>query len=112
MSRERARRRAERVAAASSRAAAAAAQSAAAAARRRRRERRRAAVRAALPWLPGQRWSRRTRAQRASVAGAVLGVLLVTALVTSSWTAVVAVGLAALLVTPALVTLFLDRSSR
>jgi Flp pilus assembly protein TadB len=112
MSRERARRRAERVAAASRRAADAARRSARAAARRRRRERRRAALRAALPWAPGQRWSRRTRAQRAAVAGVLLAVLLLSWLVASSWTVVVAVGLAALIATPALVTLFLDRSSR
>jgi hypothetical protein len=112
MSRERARRRAERVAAAEQRAAAAAARSAKATERRRRRARLRAAVRAALPWVPGQRWSRRTRVQRATVAGTVAGVLLASWMVTGSWTVVLGVGLVALLATPALITLILDRSSR
>ena len=112
MSRERARRREQRAAVARHRAAAAAAQSARAVARRRRKERRRVAVRVALPWLPGQRWSRRTRAQRAAVAGTLLAVLVVTWLATPSWEVRVAVCLAALVATPALVTLFLDRSSR
>jgi len=46
------------------------------------------------------------------VAGAVVGALLVSWLITTSWAVVVAVGLAALVVTPALVVLFFDRSSR
>jgi hypothetical protein len=112
VSKERARLRAEREAAAARRAAAAARRATVAAARRRRRERRRAALRGALPWLPGQRYSRRTRAQRATIAAALLAVLGGAWLITSSWTVVVAVGLAALVATPALVTLFLDRGSR
>jgi Flp pilus assembly protein TadB len=112
VSKERARLRAERVAAARRRSAAAAAKSARAVAGRRRRERRRSALRSVLPWTPGQRWSRRTRAQRTAVAGAVSGVLLLSWLITASWAVVVAAGLAALIATPALATLFFDRSSR
>jgi hypothetical protein len=112
MSKERARRRAERQAAAAQRAAEAAARAARRVAWRRRRQRWRVAVRSALPWRPGQRWSRRTRMQRATVAGVLLGVFVLTWLLTPSWSVRFAVLLVAVLATPALVTLFLDRSSR
>ena len=112
MSRERARRRAVRQAAAARRVAESSERTARRAARWRRRQRRRAALRSALPWLPGQRWSRRTRVQRAAVAAVLLGILVVTWLVTPSWSIRVAVLLALLVAAPAVVTLFLDRSTR
>lgn len=112
MSRERARRREARQAAAASRAAAARAQAERQAAAARRRRRRRAMVRTLLPWRPGQRWSRRTRAQRGTVAAALLAVVVVVWLVTGSWPVRIAFVLAAVVVTPAAVTLFLDRSTR
>jgi hypothetical protein len=112
VSKDRAKRRAVRQAEAARRAAEAAARTARQVARRRRLARWRVAVRSARLWLPGQRWSRRTRTQRATVALIVLGVLVVTWLVTPSWNIRVAMLLVALVATPALVTLVLDRSSR
>jgi hypothetical protein len=112
VSKERARRRAARQAEAAQRAADAARRTARQVARRRRRAGRRVAIRSAAPWIPGQRWSRRTRTQRAAVAGILIGVLVITWLVTPSWSIRIAVVLTALVVTPALVTLFLDRSTR
>jgi len=69
-------------------------------------------VRRALPWLPGQRWSRRTRGQRATVAGILLAVLVVTWVLVPEWSVRIAVLLVLLVATPAVVTLFLDRSTR
>lgn len=112
MSKERARRRAVRQAEAARRAAVASRRSARQVARRRRRQRWRVATRSALPWRPGQRWSRRTRAQRAVVLALLLGVFVVTWMITPSWSIRLAVLLVALLATPALVTMVLDRSSR
>lgn len=112
MSKERARRRAVRQAEAARRAAEAEERTARQVARRRRLARWRVAVRSALPWLPGQRWSRRTRAQRAAVAVILLGVLIITWLVTPSWNIRIAMLLVAVIATPALVTMALDRSSR
>ena len=111
MSKERARRRAVREAASRQRAAAAAARTAKQVARRRRRVRIRAAVRTALPWLPGQRWSRRTRGQRYAVGGVLLGVGVFAWLITPSWDIRIAVWLTALLAAPALITMALDRST-
>jgi hypothetical protein len=112
VSKERAKRRAVREAEAARRAADAARRTARQVARRRRSTRRRLALRSALPWRPGQRFSRRTRTQRAAVAGILLGILIITWLVTPSWSIRIAVLLAALVATPALITFFLDRSSR
>jgi uncharacterized protein (UPF0548 family) len=112
VSRERARRRELRQVEAARRAAAQAARSARQLRLRRRRQRWRAAARSVLPWRPGQRWSRRTRAQRAAIVGVLLGIAVLTVLVTPSWSIRIAVALAALVATPALVTLFLDRSTR
>jgi Flp pilus assembly protein TadB len=111
MSKERARRRAVREAATAQRVSAAAERTAKQVARRRRRSRLRAAFRTALPWLPGQRWSRRTRGQRYAVFGALLGVGVFAWLITPSWDIRIAVWLTALLATPALVTMALDRST-
>jgi hypothetical protein len=112
VSKERAKRRAVRQAEAARRASAAAQRSARQVTRRRRRQRRRVAIRSALPWLPGQRWSRRTRTQRAAVAGVLIGVFVLTWLITPSWSIRIAVVLVALVATPALVTMVLDRSTR
>jgi hypothetical protein len=111
MSKQRAQRRAARAAAAAQRAAAARQRTAKQVARRRRRSRIRVAVRSALPWQPGQRWSRRTRAQRAAVGGILLGIGLLSWLLTPSWDIRIAIWLTALLATPALVTMALDRST-
>lgn len=112
MSRERARRREERLAESARRAEEARLRAERQAEIARRRRRRRAAVRALLPWRPGQRWSRRTRTQRGAVAGVLLAVFVMTWLVTDTWSVRIACMLAAVLVTPAVVTLFLDRSTR
>jgi Flp pilus assembly protein TadB len=111
MSRERARRREARLAESARREAQARVRTEREAGLRRRRERRRAAVRSVLP-RRARRWSRRTRAQRAGVALTVAGVGLLTYLLVDSWTVRVAVMLAVLLATPALVTMVLDRSTR
>jgi hypothetical protein len=112
MSRERALRREARLAESARRSAEAAQRVARETARRQRRDRRRARVRAVLPWRPGQRWSRRTRAQRATVVVVLLGIGVLTFLLVPSWNLRIAIGLAVLLATPALVTLVLDRSTR
>jgi Flp pilus assembly protein TadB len=105
VSRERARRREARLAESARRSAEARARSDRAA------DRRRAAVRAVLP-RRARRWSRRTRAQRAAVVLALAGVALLTYLLVDSWSVRIAVVLAALLATPAVVTMTLDRSTR
>ena len=112
MSRERARRRAEREAEAARRTAEAQSRAARLAARRRRRERLRRAVRSLLPFSPGQRYSRRTRGQRATVLAVLVAVLALVWVNTTTWGPRVAALLAAALITPAAVTLLLDRGSR
>jgi Flp pilus assembly protein TadB len=112
VSRERARRREAREAEAARRSAAATEHARAIAERRRRRDRRRAAIRSALPWLPGQRWSRRTRGQRATIVATLVAVLVLTFVLVDSWSLRVAIALVALLAAPAVVTLTLDRSTR
>ena len=110
MSKERAKRRAERQADSARRVAATEARNTRANAARRRRDRRRAAVRGVLP--TGQRWSRRTRTQRAGTVLVLAAVLIVTYLLVDDWSVRIAVALVALLATPAIVTMFLDRSTR
>jgi len=112
MSRERARRRAERAAEAARRTAQAQARAAKLVARRRRRERLRRAARSVLPFSPGQRYRRRTRGQRATVLAVLLAALALVWVNTTTWGPRVAALLAAALITPAAVTLLLDRSSR
>jgi Flp pilus assembly protein TadB len=112
VSRERARRRAERLAEAARRTADSRARAAKLAGRRRRRERIRRAFRSVLPFSPGQRYSRRTRLQRGTVAAVLLAVFVLVWATTTTWGPRVATLLAAVLITPAVVTLFLDRSSR
>lgn len=113
MSKDRARRRAEREAAAPDRERA---EAALAAPSGHPTARGRAARR---PWW--QRWwprsgrprfSRRTRAQRATVIFAVLAVLVLVWLVTDDWGVRVALALLAVIATPALVTMVLGRSHR
>jgi Flp pilus assembly protein TadB len=111
MSKERAQRRAVREAQTAQRVAAAAERTAKQVSRRRRKARTRTAVRRSLPWLPGQRWSRRTRSQRLAVFGVLLGVGVFAWLITPSWDIRIAIWLTALLATPALVTMALDRST-
>ena len=112
MSKQRAVRRQARLAEAARRDTAARERAAREAARRRRRQRRRVALRSVLPWRPGQRWSRRTRAQRATVAATVAGLLALTYLVTDSWRMVLAMGLLLAVVTPAAVTFAWGRGTR
>jgi multisubunit Na+/H+ antiporter MnhG subunit len=59
-----------------------------------------------------RRWSRRTRQQRATILLVLLAVGLFTYLLVDQWTVRIAVLLVALVATPALVTMALDRSTR
>jgi hypothetical protein len=112
MSKERARLRAERQAAAAQKAAQARVRAAKLAARKQRRERVRRASRSFLPWTPGQRYTRRTRTQRGTVVAVLIAVLVLVWVNTTTWGPRIAALLVAILITPAAVTLFLDRSSR
>jgi len=112
LSRERARRREAREAESRRRIAEARARTERQVARARRRARHRQTVRSVLPWSPGQRRSRRTRAQRGSTAVVVLAVMVLVWMSTDSWSVRIVLLLAAMVVTPAAVTLFLDRSNR
>jgi Flp pilus assembly protein TadB len=111
VSRERARRRAEREAAAARRVADARARAEQQARRRRRRERRAEAVRGVVP-RRARRWTRRTRGQRATTVLVLAGVGLFAYLLVDSWSGRIAVWLVALLAAPAVVTMLLDRSTR
>jgi len=110
VSKERARRRAARQAESARRVAATDARNAKRNAARRRADRRRAAVRGLLPRR--QRWSRRTRRQRATTVLVLLAVGVLTFLLVDDWSVRIAVALVALLATPAVVTMILDRSTR
>jgi|tagenome__1003787_1003787.scaffolds.fasta_scaffold19040109_1 hypothetical protein len=110
MSRERARRREVREADTARRIAEARARTEREIATRRRRERRTAAVRSLLP--RGRRWSRRTREQRAITVVVLLAVAVGAYVLLDSWPPRVGVVLLALLATPAVVTMILDRSTR
>ena len=59
-----------------------------------------------------RRFSRRTRAQRATVAFAVLAVLVLVWLVVDDWGIRIALSIVAILATPPLVTMVLGRSHR
>ena len=111
MSRERARAREARLAESARRAADARARSEKRAAARRRQDRRRAAVRTVLP-RRSRRWTRRTRGQRATTVLVLAGIGLFAFLLVDSWSVRIAVMLVALLATPAVVTMLLDRSTR
>jgi Flp pilus assembly protein TadB len=110
LSKERARRREARVADTARRVAEARARTEREIAARRRRERRTAAVRSLLPRR--RRWSRRTREQRAIIAVVLLAVAVAAYVLLDSWAPRVGVVLLALLATPAIVTMILDRSTR
>ena len=111
MSKERARAREAREAEAARRAAAARERSEREADARRKKERRTEAVRGVLP-RRARRWSRRTRNQRATVVLLLLAVGVFTFLLVDSWSLRIPILLVALLATPALVTMALDRSTR
>jgi len=77
---------------------------------RRRRARRTAALRSLLPRR--RRWSRRTREQRAITVVVLLAIAVGAYVLLDSWAPRVGVVLLALLATPAVVTMILDRSTR
>ena len=111
MSKDRARRREARVAEGARRAAEARARTEREIDVRRRRARRSAAVRSVLP-RGRRRWSRRTREQRAITVVALLGVAVAAYVLLDTWAPRVGVVLLALVATPAIVTMILDRSTR
>jgi hypothetical protein len=111
VSKERARRRAERADLAARRAVAQRAERERTAARRRRRQR------LALAWRRGRLWRRgntsaRTRERRVLIGGIVLAVVVCGYLVTGSVAVVIGVTLVALIATPAIVAGLLDRSNK
>jgi Flp pilus assembly protein TadB len=110
LSKERARRREAREADSARRVAEARARTEREIGARRRRERRATAIRALLPRR--RRWSRRTREQRAITAVVLLAVAVAAYVLLDSWAPRVGVVLLALLATPAIVTMILDRSTR
>jgi len=77
---------------------------------RRRRARRTAALRSLLPRR--RRWSRRTREQRAITVVVLLAIAVGAYVLLDSWAPRIGVVLLALLATPAIVTMILDRSTR
>jgi Flp pilus assembly protein TadB len=111
MSKERARRREEREAETARRVVEARARTDREIAARRRRARRSAAVRSVLP-RGRRRWSRRTREQRAITVVALLAIAVAAYVLLDSWAPRVGVVLLALVATPAIVTMVLDRSTR
>jgi Flp pilus assembly protein TadB len=110
VSKERARRREEREAETARRVAEARARTDREIVARRRRDRRTAAVRSVVP--RGRRWSRRTREQRAIMVVVLLAIAVGAYVLLDSWAPRVGVVLLALLATPAVVTMILDRSTR
>jgi sRNA-binding protein len=110
LSKQRARRREERAAETARKVAAAKARTDREIAARRRKDRRTAAVRSLVPRR--QRWSRRTREQRAITVVVLLAIAVGSYVLLDSWAPRVGVVLLALLATPAVVTMILDRSSR
>jgi len=82
---------------------------------KQRRQRRRAAVGRLQPSLPRRRrvaklWTRRSRAQRATIYLLALAAVVLTFLLTDSWGIRLAVAALVVIATPALATLALDRS--
>jgi hypothetical protein len=110
VSKERARRREAREADSARRVAEARARTEREIEARRRRDRRTAALRSLLPRR--RRWSRRTREQRAITVVVLLAVAVGAYVLLDSWAPRVGVVLLALLATPAIVTMILDRSTR
>ena len=111
MSKERAKARQAREAEAARRAADARQRSERQAEARRRKQRRQDAVRTVVP-RRARRWSRRTRNQRATIILLLLAVGVFTFLLIDAWSLRIAILLVALVATPALVTMTLDRSTR
>jgi hypothetical protein len=112
VSKERARRRAERLAVAARTQAEAAQRERERVAARKRRQARRAAVRRLMPRLPGSAYSRRTREQRVGMVMVIVAVGALALLLFDSWTVRVAIFVVTLLATPVVATAFLGRSSR
>ena len=110
MSKERAQRREAREADSARRVADARARTGREIEARRRRARRTAALRSLLPRR--RRWSRRTREQRAITVVVLLAIAVGAYVLLDSWAPRVGVVLLALLATPAIVTMILDRSTR
>ena len=110
MSKERARRREARQAESARRIAAAVARNERQVAADRRRSRRSTALRSVLP--RGQRYSRRTREQRAITVVLLLAIAVGAYVLLDSWGQRIAVVLVALLAAPAILTMILGRSSR
>jgi Flp pilus assembly protein TadB len=110
VSKERARRREAREADTARRVAESRARTDREAVARRRKARRTAAFRSVVP--KNRRWSRRTREQRAITAVVLLAVAVAAYVLLDSWAPRVGVVLLALLATPAIVTMILDRSTR
>jgi Flp pilus assembly protein TadB len=112
MSKERARRRAERLAAAAKAQAEAAQRDRTRTEAHRRRQARRAALRRFVPHLPRRGFSRRTREQRVGIGMTLVCVGVLAWLLFDSWTLRVAVVAVALLATPVFATAVLGRSHR
>jgi hypothetical protein len=112
MSKERARRRAERLATAARTQAKAAQRERERVAAHRRRQARRATVHRLVPRLPGGRYSRRTREQRVGMVMVIVTVGALALLLFDSWTVRIAVMISTLLATPVLATAVLGRSHR
>ena len=110
MSKERAQRREAREADSARRVAEARARTEREIEARRRRARRTAALRSLLPRR--RRWSRRTREQRAITVVVLLAIAVGAYVLLDSWAPRIGVVLLALLATPAIVTMILDRSTR
>ena len=110
MSKERAQRREAREADSARRVAEARARTEREIEARRRHARRTAALRSLLPRR--RRWSRRTREQRAITVVVLLAIAVGAYVLLDSWAPRVGVVLLALLATPAIVTMILDRSTR
>jgi Flp pilus assembly protein TadB len=110
VSKERARRRAERLADTEQRLRRNAEQQAAQAERRRRRQRWQALFRSRRQ--PTSRLSARRKERRATIASVLLVVVVLTYLMTRSIAMVIGVLLVAALATPALASAFLDRSKK
>lgn len=112
MSKERARRRAERLALAAQAQADAVRLDRQRVEARRRRQARRAALRRLVPRLPGGAYSRRTREQRVGTVMVIVAVAVLALLLFDSWTVRIAVLTVTLLATPVVATAVLGRGSR
>jgi Flp pilus assembly protein TadB len=112
VSKERAKRRAERLTAAARTQAEAAQRERKRVDARRRRRARRAAVRRLVPRVPRGGYSRRTREQRVGTAMVIVAIGGLAWLLFDSWSVRIAVLVGTLLAAPVVATAFLGRSSR